>query len=1246
MKRVMATAFALVFCACAYSGEFTWTGGGVSGQWTDPNNWDGSDGYPNAGDTASFTAGTPEVEITEDFVIGEGTLTLDIADGATLKVNASISGAGGITRNGKGRLDLLKANPFEGAFQSNGSPTQLDSDIDYGPVHVYDGGALGTKSASFSNGVRLSGAKLYLECGGGTLVFTIPITLCNMYTQGRKNLIVNNGSVDFKAAVTTAYRTVIGGENAEEIRFEEKYEGKSSYFQTALLRPTVFVFEKGLNSCTFYPWNSTATFRFGGPVTAVDFQVYNLNVICDAADIFAQNTQTKFGFVDSSKTNGGRIDLNGFDQTYPVLTSAANLSNCSDFGFTSPDDRPAQVILSGKYKNNLTYNGFFFGTAGLKWNPVTNNVFTIRTTSNPTKGALTVASGTVALTEGATFTALSKLAVASGGTFDVATDSGVGFSATEIAVEDGAKLRLPIGVALHTTKFTVGEEVITTPGKYAADAYPDLFEGAGSVIVDAVPCTWTGPAGGKWSEGKNWDIGEVPGAGHDVTILPGASVVIDETTALVNSLILGDGSGTATLAMTNWSACLKAKYLNILKGGVLTNGGAFTNEAFQTRVFVECTDLTVTEGGKIDLSQRGWSGSIYAISKNNGYGPGRGRSNVGASHGGYGAMDTLDSARPERYGDAAQPETAGSGGGKGGNYGNNGNGGGVVRIIATGAVVVNGEIAADGCGVSSASWSSAHDTAGAGGSIWITCATLSGSGSIHANGGRGDIAIVPWGPNETAASPNNDSRNGRAGGGGRIAIEYDAAKQATVEPALKISVAGGMNYYNEKGVRTTLATSDKYHTEAEPGTLKFTDSTLFYQLLGKGLSGRMLGIPSVTVEGDLDYTYGHLRFPQEGFTFEVKGNLAVSGDESRLEVGGVCVSNKSEVSYNSVWPGRELNALKVGGDLTVSGGGTVDIRAAATNGTMRWGGEVTVGGKMTVGEKGTVYAWCNPRNLGAPHFTVGSLEVAGGGVLSADNRGGAGGWAADSYNAQVVDNANFRSAFGKGAGRGEGGGSSHGGVGGKNFLTKSDRSSTLSNPGVISETDFYEPIQAGAGGLATGYGAAGNGGGIIHVEAAGSIVVNGKVSADTVIPGPYQGFEQYCHIGAGAGGTVFLYGDTFTSGATAEISARGGDSWAWQTIGGCGGGGCIAVWTGRSNVTDTHIHRGQKKRVAATVTPGELGYLGMFNVRGGTNVVAVSTHKNYRPVEGYESVPVTHGGEGTIRFMDIAPLGGLLMIVR
>ena len=66
------------------------------------------------------------------------------------------------------------------------------------------------------------------------------------------------------------------------------------------------------------------------------------------------------------------------------------------------------------------------------------------------------------------------LEVASGGTFDVNADSGVGFSATEIAVEDGAKLRLPAGVALHTTKFTVGEEVITTPGKYAADAYPDL----------------------------------------------------------------------------------------------------------------------------------------------------------------------------------------------------------------------------------------------------------------------------------------------------------------------------------------------------------------------------------------------------------------------------------------------------------------------------------------------------------------------------------------------------------------------------------------------------------------------------------------------------------------------------------------------------------------------------------------------------------------------------------------------------
>ncbi len=130
-------------------------------------------------------------------------------------------------------------------------------------------------------------------------------------------------------------------------------------------------------------------------------------------------------------------------------------------------------------------------------------------------------------------------------------------------------------------------------------------------------------------------------------------------------------------------------------------------------------------------------------------GPAAGDSNVGgASYGGRGSRNVAP------YGSLTQPTALGSGG-----YDiAGGAGGGAVKIAAVNTLTVNGTITAR---------SSAGHDGGAGGSIWLVCGNLAGSGRIDASGGNGNAT--------------------GAGGGGRIALAFTNTTFSGV-----VSAAGGI----------------------------------------------------------------------------------------------------------------------------------------------------------------------------------------------------------------------------------------------------------------------------------------------------------------------------------------------------------------------------------------------------------------------------------------------------------------------
>ena len=798
------------------------------------------------------------------------------------------------------------------------------------------------------------------------------------------------------------------------------------------------------------------------------------------------------------------------------------------------------------------------------------------------------------------------------------------------------------------------------------------------VLRSPVRVTWVGGSG-DWSDATCWrsETGAnfVPDAGDDVVIAGDAAVTLDRADALpaLGSLTVGGGTGVSTLLVTNWNAALVATSVTVAARGVITCRGALEKKDMG-RVWIRCEDLTVDAGGKIDVDFCGYLShekSTVSTTLYNGYGPGKGQQyGMGASHGGLGglavysgASNPLTMRKPDfsdmLYDDPAAPVEPGSSG-RSSYWSRGGFGGGAVRIEATGRVTVNGSILASGQDQGNTSRYSlnSHGTAGSGGSVYITSRTFAGTnGVIRADGGKGHYAINRrkdaagnW-LNSVIGYDYPDDFGDSCGGGGMIAIHYDADSQGEgLVRGMTISASPGAypEYYSCKG--PTRANDDRYAVHGGLGTLHFTDGKML-ESLGKGLTGRILGFSEWTCDS-LEFTGGYVQFDGEGFRLKVKGDLTVSGTDVRLDLG--CVAMTNRVFRPEVWAGRQTVKLEVGGDLTVTGGARLDIRAAETNAANALGASVTVGKTLTVGKDGWLYSWCDPVGGASPLFTVSNLTVAAGGRLTAEGRGFAG--AAGRDNGEKDRYWNHRTVgygptpgFGKWGSSWEGltfpdgtttgapaTGGSHGGLGGLSSIAAGNNVKYAK-----TGDSLWRPVQPGSGGgadaMSLGNGA---GGGVIRVEAEDHIQVDGEINADAGWTWSRSGAAS-----GGAGGTIFLSSRTFAGAATGVLTARGGDINHLATVtpetsdrrkaSGAGGGGRIAVWTGEAypgRITSRRIG----KYEAAADCPG-CDYLGLATATGGTNITAKLS---------VEAGVTLNGGDGTVRFAHVGPPQGMGIVIR
>lgn len=331
--------------------------------------------------------------------------------------------------------------------------------------------------------------------------------------------------------------------------------------------------------------------------------------------------------------------------------------------------------------------------------------------------------------------------------------------------------------------------------------------------------------------------------------------------------------------------------ITIAAGGVLTHSANTNVESYHLDIL--CQSLTVN--GSISANGKGYSADN---------GPGAGSGNAGPSYGGIGGKTSGTSGAS--YGSIRQPSDLGSGG-------NNSFGGGWIKIDANtlnlnsgGLITANGN---NGSGLGG--------TGGTGGTIRISAANITGTGAtLSVTGGDGAVG---------------------GGGGGRIAIDYDATSYAGGVAAIGYLVRGGDGaqgaagtvYHIHNGVDTnghlmvlnSPRTYNDVATTPMKETLPFdsitTDSTGTPQIpLGYSmeLPGQNVGYRMV-VEGDFTLPSGGDDLTiQNGGYFEWRRSIPLTLDNLTIDTGGT-LTHTANTSSKQYYINVEANNVVVNGSI-------------------------------------------------------------------------------------------------------------------------------------------------------------------------------------------------------------------------------------------------------------------------------------------------------------------------------------------
>lgn len=523
-----------------------------------------------------------------------------------------------------------------------------------------------------------------------------------------------------------------------------------------------------------------------------------------------------------------------------------------------------------------------------------------------------------------------------------------------------------------------------------------------------------------------------------------------------------------------------------ISGDVVLASGKWTHlnntgSARTYRLYVTCGgNFTTGADAAIDVSGLGYRNKI-AVGGHSDSGT------QGGTHGGHGGMATAQATWT--YGSPFAPEEPGNAGNA--PSGADCSGGGAVRLDIAGAFTHNGAIKANGVAVNYDYYS------GAGGSVFIKAASISGTGTLAA-----DAQAVDYG-----------------GGGGRIAVilsgagadfsSYDIKSLASCVSLKPATTAGGCGtIYAE-----TAADAADHGWLILKGNGTYPSANVLYSAdpFGADLAGARFS--KISVGGNTKL------YLNEGYALDVTGTAFDIEDPA----------------YGIVLNGGRLHAadganVAIGFTVSARGEATIDIGALtlASGATLASDHRLGVAGSLTVGAGAkvtTVTATASVPTHKVDLVVGGDMTIAEGGAVNVCGRGYAKGYRPGGSVARNGD-----------AG-------SHGGQG-----RYHDRNNLLKSS-VPPYGSIVNPTTHGSSGGNGGNTSAGGGVAILNV--AGLLTVDGTITADS----------ETCAWYPGAGGSINITAGALAGAATGVITANGAKPTSTGAGGSAaaGGGGRIAI---------------------------------------------------------------------------------------
>lgn len=372
-------------------------------------------------------------------------------------------------------------------------------------------------------------------------------------------------------------------------------------------------------------------------------------------------------------------------------------------------------------------------------------------------------------------------------------------------------------------------------------------------------------------------------------------------------------------------------------------------------------NVTVGDTGSINVSARGYYGGGRQA---DGLGTGKGirgsnYAGSGAGYGGVGGYDGQGDAGGTTYGSLTEPNDFGSSGaggynGTSGVYG--GNGGGVAKLVISGTLTLNNTTSAsinangqNGGDPTNYTWGSGG---GAGGSIWINAATLTGAGAITSNGGNGAGAggggrialyVTNWNYTGTTITANRGTGAGST---------YAIAGAGTVHPD---KLAFTQQPANSSAAGAVFSPQPIITIQDLLGNTKTTETKNVTIAIGTNPgSGTLSGTATVAaVNGIATFTDLSINRPGTGYTLTATAENANSGTSNSFNIvvgakaklaftqqpsnstGGVAFSTQPQITIqdscdNTVTGATDSITLAIGtnpGSGTLSGTKTISASA-------------------------------------------------------------------------------------------------------------------------------------------------------------------------------------------------------------------------------------------------------------------------------------------------------------------------------